>query len=166
MGPYKTRFPNGAMMFQLPWLWEEGYLQSYCWWKKSCTSWYGEYPIIYRVSYMSGGAGFLPSTVSPKFKNCVFTILSRSILFKTHTSTRGCVCVFVFSCHLFIKLPSFRPKFRQGTFDLPTSRPSNHTTSSYIVSTLGHFCFSESDEKIPLPIGSMGWLYIYLHENP
>ena len=20
----------------------------YCWWKKSCTSWYGEYPIIYR----------------------------------------------------------------------------------------------------------------------
>ena len=26
------------------------------------TSWYGKYPIIYRVSYMSGGAGFLPST--------------------------------------------------------------------------------------------------------
>ena len=21
---------------------------NYCWWKKSCTSWYGEYPIIYR----------------------------------------------------------------------------------------------------------------------
>ena len=27
------------------------------------TSWYGKYPIIYRVSYMLGGAGFLPSTV-------------------------------------------------------------------------------------------------------
>ena len=27
------------------------------------TSWYGKYPIIYEVSYMSGGAGFLPSTV-------------------------------------------------------------------------------------------------------
>ncbi len=27
------------------------------------TSWYGKYPIVYRVSYMSGGAGFLPSTV-------------------------------------------------------------------------------------------------------
>ena len=34
-----------------------------CWWKKSCTSWYGKYRIIYRVSYMSGVAGFLPSTV-------------------------------------------------------------------------------------------------------
>ena len=27
------------------------------------TSWYGKYPIIYRVLYISGGAGFLPSTV-------------------------------------------------------------------------------------------------------
>ena len=26
----------------------------YGWWQKSCTSWYGKYPIIYRVSYMSG----------------------------------------------------------------------------------------------------------------
>ena len=39
---------------------------TYCWWKKSCTSWYGEYPIIYRVSYIPGGAGFLPSTVATK----------------------------------------------------------------------------------------------------
>jgi len=37
---------------------------SYCWWKKSCTSWYDKYPIICRVSYIPGGAGFLPSTVS------------------------------------------------------------------------------------------------------
>ena len=22
---------------------------TYCWWKKSCTSWYGKYPIIYRA---------------------------------------------------------------------------------------------------------------------
>ena len=37
----------------------------YCWWKKSgLTSWYGKYPIIYRVSYIPGGClGFLPSTV-------------------------------------------------------------------------------------------------------
>ena len=27
----------------------------YCWWKKSCTSWSGKYPIIYRVLYISGG---------------------------------------------------------------------------------------------------------------
>ena len=36
---------------------------NYCWWKKSCTSWYVVYPIIYRVSYIPGGAGFQPSTV-------------------------------------------------------------------------------------------------------
>ena len=29
----------------------------YCWWKKSCTSWYGKYPIIYVVLYFQGGAG-------------------------------------------------------------------------------------------------------------
>ena len=34
----------------------------YCWWKKSCTSWYGKYPILYGVVYIPGGAGFLPST--------------------------------------------------------------------------------------------------------
>jgi hypothetical protein len=32
-------------------------------WKKSCTSWQVVYPIIYRVSTIQGGAGFLPSTV-------------------------------------------------------------------------------------------------------
>ena len=36
----------------------------YCWWKKSCTSWYGKYPIICRGSYIPGGAGFLPWRVS------------------------------------------------------------------------------------------------------
>lgn len=30
--------------------------------KKSFTSWCGRYPMIWRVSYMSGGAGFRPST--------------------------------------------------------------------------------------------------------
>ena len=40
---------------------------SYCWWKISCTGWYGIYPVICRVSYMSGGAGFLPSTVVGRF---------------------------------------------------------------------------------------------------
>ena len=37
---------------------------TYCWWKKSCTRSYGKYTIIYRVSYMSGGVGFLPQYVS------------------------------------------------------------------------------------------------------
>ena len=35
----------------------------YRWWKKSCTSWYGKYPIIYKVLCIPGGAGFLPSAV-------------------------------------------------------------------------------------------------------
>ena len=38
-------------------------VSNYCWWKKSCTSWYGKNPIICRVLYIPGGAGFLPSTV-------------------------------------------------------------------------------------------------------
>ena len=38
---------------------------SYGWWKKSCTSWYSKYPIIYKVFYIPGDAGFLPSTVCP-----------------------------------------------------------------------------------------------------
>ena len=36
---------------------------NYCGWKKSCTSSYGNDTIIYRVSYISGGAGSQPSTV-------------------------------------------------------------------------------------------------------
>ena len=52
-------------IFELP---PPGFTMQYCWWKKSCTSWYGKYHIIYRVSSMLGGAGFLPSTVSPKSK--------------------------------------------------------------------------------------------------
>ncbi len=39
----------------------------YCWWKKSCTSWYGEPTIICRVLHIPDGAGFFPSTVCPRF---------------------------------------------------------------------------------------------------
>ena len=46
------------------------FFEYYCWWKKSCTSWYGQYSIIYRVSYIPGGAGFQPSTVWPT--TCLF----------------------------------------------------------------------------------------------
>ena len=50
------------------------YLRKYCWWKKSCTSWYGKYPIIYKVLYIPGGClGFLPSTVvCPDWGNVPF----------------------------------------------------------------------------------------------
>ena len=36
----------------------------YCWWTKSCTTKDDDYPIIYRVLTIPGGAGFRPSTVS------------------------------------------------------------------------------------------------------
>ena len=37
---------------------------TYCWWTKSCTTKDDDYPIIYRVLTIPGGAGFLPSTVA------------------------------------------------------------------------------------------------------
>ena len=40
----------------------EGFQNSsaYCWWKKSCASWYGKCPIIYKALYIPGGClGFL-----------------------------------------------------------------------------------------------------------
>ena len=37
---------------------------SYCWWTKSCTTKDDNYPIIYRVLTIPGGAGFRPSTVA------------------------------------------------------------------------------------------------------
>ena len=35
----------------------------YSWWTKSCTTKDDDYPIVYRVLTIPGGAGFLPSTV-------------------------------------------------------------------------------------------------------
>ena len=54
----------------------------YCWWLKSCTSWYGKYPIIYRLSYIPGGAGFQPSTVGINPSNCFFSLNSFSPFFR------------------------------------------------------------------------------------
>ena len=52
------------------------------------TSWYGKYPIIYRVSYMSGGAGFLPSkaclTTWWFFKDVVWFFLPLYLLGETN----------------------------------------------------------------------------------
>ena len=45
----------------------EQYTWKYCWWTKSCTTKDDDYPIIYRVLYIPGGAGFLPSTVARFF---------------------------------------------------------------------------------------------------
>ena len=55
-------------------------LPIYCWWKKSLTSWHWEYHIFHRVSCVTGGAGFLPSTVSfyQNETQCNFSVLGRS----------------------------------------------------------------------------------------
>ena len=47
-------------------IWEKHkHSQKYCGWTKSCTTKDDDYPIIYRVLTIPGGAGFCPSTVSP-----------------------------------------------------------------------------------------------------
>ena len=55
---------------------------SYCWWKKSCTSWYGKDPIIYRVLYIPGGDRRIsePSTVQLSYHS------SRSLKRNTRAS--------------------------------------------------------------------------------
>ena len=40
-------------------------VQSYCWWKKSCTTWDVQNLVNNGINYLSTGAGFLPSTVWP-----------------------------------------------------------------------------------------------------
>ncbi len=61
----------------------------YCWWKESCTSWYGKYPIIYRVLYIPGGAGFLPSTIFCKktTSHHILTTPSSSVALKRKKGT-------------------------------------------------------------------------------
>ena len=55
--------------------------ENYCRWKNSCTSWWKNSgtPIIYKVLYIPGGEGFLPSTVPPHLKIRVV----RLVLFRT-----------------------------------------------------------------------------------
>ena len=57
--------PGSFRRVLVQWKMDVYFLQPYCWWNKSCTSWYGKYPIIYRVLYIPSGAGFLPSTIVP-----------------------------------------------------------------------------------------------------
>ena len=57
----------------------------YCWWKTSCTSWYGKYPIVYRVSYMLGGAGFLSSTLGSMYGNMYVLTVAIKINEMHHT---------------------------------------------------------------------------------
>ena len=44
--------------------WEVPIFRSYCWWKKSCTTWDVENPKNNGINNLSTGAGFQPSTVA------------------------------------------------------------------------------------------------------
>ena len=72
LGPLFGRYCWHELLSQdeggpIPWDYNFGIPQRYCWWLKSCTSWYGKYPIIYRVSYIPGGAGFQQDVLLTSF---------------------------------------------------------------------------------------------------
>ena len=69
--------PNQCAHFEKLWSW-------YCWWTKSCTTKDDDYPIIYRVLTIPGGAGFCPSTVLGGF----FMFL-HDVRLATHLSKAG-----------------------------------------------------------------------------
>ena len=50
----------------------------YCWWLKSCTTWNAWNPKTNGINYLSTGAGFLPSTVSPFHLFCWWPFISAS----------------------------------------------------------------------------------------
>ena len=74
-------------LFETFWRWEKwrwcwrnvSKMSEYCWWKKSCTSWSGEYPIFHRFSSITGGAGFLPSTLCPAGRHFDETLWPRRL---------------------------------------------------------------------------------------
>ena len=53
----------------------------YSWWKKSV---HGTYPVIYRILYIPGGAGFLPATVLPTQTTALLKSKSLQIINNDH----------------------------------------------------------------------------------
>ena len=59
----KQRWKSTSWWYNLQWL-QKSCSHTYCWWKKSCTSWQIVYPIIFKVLYIPGGClEFRPSTI-------------------------------------------------------------------------------------------------------
>ena len=81
-----------------------------CWWKRSCTSWYVKYPIIYKVLYIPGGClGFLNHQRYPlgwreSSSRCCPNLRSLGFLFKKRKATirkfsnEGIRCMVI--CHI------------------------------------------------------------------
>ena len=66
--PKNFGFPVQIIYAHVQGMWRFFKFETYCWWKKSCTSWYAVYPIICRVLYIPGGAWCLLSTVPDFFQ--------------------------------------------------------------------------------------------------
>ena len=54
----------------------------YCWWTKSCTTKDVDYPIIYRVFTIPGGAGFCPTNSMSSWMSWVMFLESRCVVAK------------------------------------------------------------------------------------
>ena len=93
---------NTLVILESPW--------SYCWWTKSCTTKDDNYPIIYRVLTIPGGAGFLPSTVSflQIFSSTFSSISYISQIPIFHVPPSGLAPLVVEGVHL--QTPSQHPK--------------------------------------------------------
>ena len=69
-----SRTPSRSRWCVAFWVWILWQIMIYCWWRKSCTTKDDDYPLIYRVLTIPGGAGFLPS------KSIIIYILSKQII--------------------------------------------------------------------------------------
>ena len=72
---------NDFVLIILAWWNNPSYIATYCWWTKSCTTKDDDYPIIYRVLTIPGGAGFCPSTVCEAVTSLM--ALGRVVLLRT-----------------------------------------------------------------------------------
>ena len=113
----------------------------YCWWKKSCTSWYGKYPIFHRISYIPGGIsgidwGFddsLSLDLSPTCGTGMIPESSKLIatsfeVLKLRTSTWqlwNCRTVEMFIC-------PHKPLETRGYIRYPPRHPNTETQIRYI----------------------------------
>ena len=64
---------------------------TYCWWLKSCVTKDDDYPIIYKVLTIPGGAGFLPSTVYQNSRWLRVPTCPSQIIFWSEVLCIGCV---------------------------------------------------------------------------
>ena len=78
--------------------------EKYCWWKKSCISSCGKYTITCRVSYISGGAGCLPSTVWTQLKVSLYIPMIGHGLDGYCESMAGVNCYFCILAGIYFEL--------------------------------------------------------------